>query len=76
MADTDKSSEQNQKANQEQIQAENQKESNQEKPRENAMTKLYDKLPFTLRQVDIFVKVMLALILCVLAFGIIRGNMG
>lgn len=40
----------------------------------NAVTKLYDKLPFTYRQVDIFVKVMFGLILVLIVVGIILGR--
>jgi len=50
---------------------------NNEKPRpQNAITRLYDKLPFTYRQVDIFVKALLAVIVLLIVYGAIKGNMG
>ena len=40
----------------------------------NAITKLYDKLPFTYKQVDIFVKVMIIVIVALVIFGAISGK--
>lgn len=47
----------------------------EQKPVEgNAITRLYDKLPFTFRQVDIAVKVLVGLTVVLLIVGIIIGN--
>lgn len=46
-----------------------------EKPEGNAITKLYDKLPFTYKQVDIFVKVMIIVIVALVIFGAVKGNL-
>lgn len=40
----------------------------------NAVHRLYDKLPFTFKQVDIFVKVMVALMVALLIYGIVKGG--
>lgn len=40
----------------------------------NALTRLYDRLPFSYRHVDIAVKVLIGLIIILLVYGIIKGN--
>ncbi len=40
----------------------------------NAVTRLYDRLPFSYRQVDIAVKVLIGLTAIVLVYGIITGT--
>lgn len=43
-------------------------------PPKDAKESLYDKLPVTYRQVDLFVKILAAAIVLLLIFGFLSGN--
>lgn len=46
-----------------------------EKTPDSPVTRLYDKIPVTLRQLNIFIAVLVGLLLMLLIYGIIKGNL-
>ncbi len=51
------------------------KEEGEEKKSGNPITNLYDKIPVTFKQVDIFVKILIALLAALIVYGVIDGNL-